>query len=104
MDTKSFTQQEWEERKNKIRYEMIYVDVREYSHNIVGLYLNDMSDEDAIRMCRECELGRIGWEHLDDGKASDADKAANRTIFKRRDILINYKKYHSLKYYPRENE
>jgi len=92
MDTKSFTQQEWEERKKKIRNEMIYVDVREYSHNLISLYLNDMSDEDAIRMCRECELGRIGWEDFDDGKASDADKAANRSIFKQRNILIKLQK------------
>jgi hypothetical protein len=93
-DTKSFTEQEWAERKQKIRREIMWVDIKPYSHNLIGAYMSDLNDDDMKRMCSECELGRVGWTHLDDGTAliSEADKAINKCIFNRREKLLDFTK------------
>lgn len=93
-DTKSFTEQEWAERKQKIRREIMWVDIKPYSHNLIGAYMSDLNDDDMKRMCNECELGRVGWTHLDDGTAliSEADKAINNCIFNRREKLLDFTK------------
>lgn len=87
---KVFTEQEWEELKNKARREMLYVDIRPYSHNILGLYMANMTDEQMRKFATELELGELGWEHLDTrGEISELDKGANKIAFQRRRLLMN---------------
>jgi len=80
--TKVFTEQEWNDRKRTARQEMGYVDIRPYSHNILGLRMADMNAEQMKRFATELELGQLGWGHLDThGEISETDKFENRIAF-----------------------
>ena len=81
---------EWEERKAKIRNEMPFVDIKEYSHNIIGMTLPP-NEEDMKKMACELELGKLGWPHLDDAGSylvSDHDKVSNNRVFLLRATLL----------------
>lgn len=92
MNNKSFTEQEWSERKAKLRKEIPFVDIKEYSHNLITAYLNDMTDEQATRMISECGLGRIGWDEWDKGydayEVNEAEQKINEQLYKKREKLL----------------
>ena len=82
---KVFTEQEWNETKIKARREMSYVDIKPYSHNILGLCMANMTDDQMKKFATELELRFIGWGHLDTrGDITDEDKQANRIAFELR--------------------
>ena len=88
---KTYTQAEWEEKKARARREMIYVDIKPYSHNIIGLCMRGMSDNDAERFATELELGRIGWTDLDKGgDISAEDKRKNTFCYKLREKIMAF--------------
>lgn len=97
---KVFTEQEWNETKNKARREMGYVDIRPYSHNILGLYMADMNDEQMRNFATELELEKLGWGHLDThGEISETDKQANKIAY-----ALRCKRMELLHDEPSENE
>jgi len=57
-----------EEIINKIKKEIPYVDVKPYSHNIIGLQLNVLADkygqEEVEKIVRETNLKNIGWGYI----------------------------------------
>lgn len=80
---------EWEALKKKARWDMKDVDVLPYSHNILGMRMSGMSDEDAKKFATELQLGKLGWTHLDtNGEISKEDKEANDAVFECRRIQL----------------
>jgi hypothetical protein len=57
-----------EEIINKIKKEIPYVDVKPYSHNIIGLELNVLAEkygqEEVEKIVRETNLKNIGWGYI----------------------------------------
>ena len=57
-----------EEIINKIKKEIPYVDIKPYSHNIIGLELNVLADkygqEEVEKIVRETNLKNIGWGYI----------------------------------------
>tara|TARA_R100000426_G_scaffold86684_1_gene68776 strand:- start:1120 stop:1317 length:198 start_codon:yes stop_codon:yes gene_type:complete len=57
-----------EEIINKIKKEIPYVDVKPYSHNIIGLQLNVLAEkygqEEVEKIVRETNLKNIGWGYI----------------------------------------
>lgn len=76
------TPADWEQRKEKIRREMPFVDIKEYYHNIIGMSLPS-NEEDMKKMTCELQLGKLGWQYLSDGSypLTDADKFKNDCVF-----------------------
>ena len=90
-DTITFTEQEWADLKIKARREMSWCDIKEYSHNIIGLYMCGMSDADMTLFATQLQLDKLGWEHLFDPTIviSDEDRRANALAFKLRQKRMN---------------
>jgi hypothetical protein len=57
-----------EEIINKIKKEIPYVDVKPFSHNIIGLELNVLAEkygqEEVEKIVRETNLKNIGWGYI----------------------------------------
>ena len=86
---KNYTMVEWETLKSKIRSEMGWCDIKEYSHNIIMLYLNQLTDEKTEQIATELQLGLLGWTHLDKGgKIPDDDMHKNSIVYRVRDARI----------------
>jgi len=87
MTTKIFSKQEWEDLKIKARREIGFCDIKEYSHNLIGMYMMGMDKDQMEQFATELQLGRIGWVHLDsseDNEISDDDKRQNEVAYKLR--------------------
>ena len=89
--TITFTEQEWSDLKIKARKEMGWVDIKEYSHNNIGLYMAGMSDKDMTLFATELQLEKLGWGHLHDPTIdiSEEDRRANALAFKLRQSRIS---------------
>jgi len=55
-----------EEAKEKIKKEIEFVDIKPYSHNIIGLVLMSVNDdygrEQANELIDEFKLEKLGWK------------------------------------------
>ena len=93
--TKTFTEQEWRELKIKARREMSWCDIKEYSHNLIGLYMANMSEPDMLKFATELQLDKLGWEHLLDASItiSEEDLKNNNLAF----ALRNKRRINELK-------
>ena len=90
----STTQQQKDIIKAKIRKEIPYVDVRPYSHNIIGLQMADLDDDEMCEVATQTDLHRLGWEHICDKNKyslSEFDVAENKFAWlcRRTAIRIN---------------
>ena len=66
---------------NRIKEEIPYVDIKPYSHNIINLLLETLSenygDEEVLKVIRTTALRSLGWgEHL---QMTEEEREANRT-------------------------
>lgn len=63
---KTATKQQKEHIKDEIRKHVPYVDVMEYSHNIIGCKMMCLNQEDMCEIATQCDLHRLGWTHICD--------------------------------------
>jgi len=86
----NITEQEWNKLKINARREIGWCDIKEYSHNIIALCMMNMNEEEMKRFAGELELGRLGWDHLDDEthELSVEDKRANAVAYKLREARM----------------
>ena len=83
---------------NKIKYERQYVDVKPYSHNIISLELQIVSEKfgqaKANTIIRELKLDELGWQQT--GFTEDEHYAS----VKQELFGVFYKNQYKYNYYP----